>query len=316
MKGTYHISVRNRYLKYELDIRRNLTVIQGNSATGKTTLIELIREYSLDTNSGIQLSSAVSCRVLEGTYWHEQLSAIKESIVFIDEGSSFVETEEFAVSVKNSSNYYVIVTRENLDMLPISVSEVYGIKSSGKYGMLEPVYHEMYHIYDLREGMNMELPIEPELILTEDSSAGFEFFSSVCRCINAGGKSNIFSAVSAIEDKKETLIVADGAAFAPQMNRLKRILRKRKNIHLYLPESFEWLLLSAGIPEILKDGEVKRILANPSEYIDSNEYFSWERFFTALIVSKTRESYLKYNKSKLNKHYLDPLIKQKIMDKK
>ncbi len=34
-------------------------------------------------------------------------------------------------------------------MLPISVEEVYGIKSSGKYGSLQPVYHEMYRLYDI-----------------------------------------------------------------------------------------------------------------------------------------------------------------------
>lgn len=45
------------------------------------------------------------------------------------------------------SSYFVIVTRENLEMLPISVEEVYGIKSSGKYGTLQSVYHEMYRMY-------------------------------------------------------------------------------------------------------------------------------------------------------------------------
>jgi hypothetical protein len=33
----------------------------------------------------------------------------------------------------------VIVTRESLEALPISVDEIYGIKSSGKYGGLAPV---------------------------------------------------------------------------------------------------------------------------------------------------------------------------------
>ena len=45
MKGAYHIVVQNKNLKYEFDIKRNITIIKGDSATGKTTLIELIREY-------------------------------------------------------------------------------------------------------------------------------------------------------------------------------------------------------------------------------------------------------------------------------
>jgi len=110
MKGTYHITVQNRSLKYEFDIRRNLTLIQGDSATGKTTLIDLIREYHMDKKSGINLSCSRPCRVLEGDLWKEQIQFINDSILFIDEGSSFVETEDFASAAKNSSNYFVIVT--------------------------------------------------------------------------------------------------------------------------------------------------------------------------------------------------------------
>ena len=147
MKGSCHVIVQNRYLKYEFDVRRNLTVIQGNSATGKTTLVEMIRESHLDSQSGVSVSCERPCRVIEGDLWQEQISYIKDSIVFIDEGASFVETEAFASAAKSSSNYFVIVTRENLEMLPVSVEEVYGIRSSGKYGTLEPVYHEMYRLY-------------------------------------------------------------------------------------------------------------------------------------------------------------------------
>lgn len=155
MKGSYHIVVQNRYLKYEFDIKRNLTIIQGDSATGKTTLVDMIRESHLDSESGITISSKCPLRVIEGDLWKEQLSYIKSSIVFIDEGSSFVETEEFAIEAKKSSNYFVIVTRENLDMLPVSVEEVYGIKSSGRYGKLEKVYHEMYRLYDFNSGKDI-----------------------------------------------------------------------------------------------------------------------------------------------------------------
>ena len=56
MNGSFHVIVQNRYLKYEFDIRRNLTIIKGDSATGKTTLVEMIREARLDARSGITIS--------------------------------------------------------------------------------------------------------------------------------------------------------------------------------------------------------------------------------------------------------------------
>ena len=42
MKGSYHIIVQNKRIRYEFDIRRNITIIRGDSATGKTTLFDMI----------------------------------------------------------------------------------------------------------------------------------------------------------------------------------------------------------------------------------------------------------------------------------
>ena len=39
MRGTHNVIVQNKRIRYDFDIRRNLTIIQGDSATGKTTLI-------------------------------------------------------------------------------------------------------------------------------------------------------------------------------------------------------------------------------------------------------------------------------------
>ena len=38
MTGTYHIIVEDDNLIYEFDILRNITVLRGATATGKTTL--------------------------------------------------------------------------------------------------------------------------------------------------------------------------------------------------------------------------------------------------------------------------------------
>jgi hypothetical protein len=58
---------------------------------------------------------------------------------------------------------------------------------------------------------------------------------------------------------------------------------------------------------------VKNILNNPSEYIESTKYMSWERYFTALLVEKTSNTYLKYLKSSLNESYKNKRIQKQIM---
>ena len=66
MKGKHKITVQNKKIKYEFCLRRNITVIQGNSATGKTALVDMIREYYENgEESGIQLSCDKMCAVLE-----------------------------------------------------------------------------------------------------------------------------------------------------------------------------------------------------------------------------------------------------------
>ncbi len=94
------------------------------------------------------------------------------------------------------------------------------------------------------------------------------------------------------------------------MNELYQIMLHKPSVKIYLPESFEWLILESGI---IDGKEVRDILSHPEEYIESQEYFSWERFFTALLVNYTKDSYLKYNKSKLNEAYLHERVKKAVL---
>ncbi len=47
----------------------------------------------------MSIESAKECRVLSGRDWEERLSNIHDSFVFIDEGSKFVVTKEFARAI-------------------------------------------------------------------------------------------------------------------------------------------------------------------------------------------------------------------------
>ena len=312
MKGKYRIVIKNNRLHYEFEIKRNITIIQGDSATGKTTLINMLRQAeNLGESSGIDVISDVPCKILEGSNWKIILENLSGNIFFIDEENSFINTEEFASMVKESDNYFVLITRENLYNLPYSVDEIYGLHESGKYNDTRKVYQQMYHIYSIEQ----KFPIEPEKIIVEDSNSGYEFFKNISAekniaCLSAGGKSNIFSLIKR-QSAEEICIVADGAAIGPEMNRLYKETLKKKNIHLYLPESFEWLILSSGL---ISDKDIKTMLEEPENYIDSTEYFSWERFFTKLLVMRTEETYLKYNKSKLNSNYLHEKNKERIVN--
>lgn len=78
-----------------------------------------------------------------------------------------------------------------------------------------------------------------------------------------------------------------------------------------MPESFEWLVLKSGV---LGSQTPREILGNPAAYIESSLYFSWEQYFTDLLVHLTRETVLRYNKGKLNPAYLQSTNVEKILD--
>ena len=313
MKGIHKISIRSKRLRYDFELRRNITIIQGNSATGKTSLVDMIREYSENgTESGIELICDKACAVINGNNWQNQLSLISDNIVFIDEGNHFVSSHDFAGYIKNTDNYYVIVTRESLHSLPYSVDEIYGIKNSGKYNYLNQTYHEFYRIYSNEKSLSV--PTIPEKIMTEDSNSGNDFFSAVCQqnaidCESAKGKANIFHLLDSQNDKN-TLVIADGAAFGSEIDRIVKLIGN-KNIRLYLPESFEWLILAS---KLFEDKDLDNILMNPSDYINSSNYFSWERYFTDLLTKLTNSTKYQYSKSKLPDIYLQPRVVNIILD--
>lgn len=312
MKGTYSVTVKNNVLQYQFEIRRNITIIKGDSATGKTTLVDMIREYDQNgEQSGITLICQKTCVVLEGRQWKVLLENIHDSIVFIDEGNKFITTDEFSSAIKQSDNYYVIVTREGLPNLPYSVEEIYGIKNSGKYGRLQQTYQEFYRIYgDVKKSVSFQ----PDVVLVEDSNSGCDFFESIAegrswRVISAGGKSNIYKLLKEHENKR-LLVIADGAAFGPEMDRVMKKINMSDRMVIYLPESFEWLILKA---DVIRDNAIAEVLEHPSDFVESRDYMSWERFFTALLVDKTKDTYLRYSKSKLNEAYKNQKIKEKIL---
>ena len=313
MKGIVSVQVSNTRISFGLRLERNITILTGDSATGKTTLVGMLRDYEEDgRSSGITVHCPKPCRVLTNADWQYRLAGITDSVVFLDEGNSFVKSEAFARAIQGSSNYYVIITRESLYQLPYSVNSILKLKTTAKR---KKTYVRAYPQYD-----NLQNPagrIEAsETVLTEDSNSGYELFSYIAQrngtqCISAQGKSNMFSVLNSNGDRR-MLVIADGAAFGAELEKIYRLMEQRQGrITLYLPESFEWLILKSGV---LGSQTPREILENPAAYIESSLYFSWEQYFTDLLVRLTQETVLRYAKSKLNPAYLQSANVEKILE--
>ena len=302
MKGSYHVIVQNRTVKFEFDIKRNITIIRGDSGTGKTTLIQLIRTYeNLGDESGISISCDRKCKIMNNSNWESVIEDNHNCIIFTDEETKIVKTTEFAQKIKNSDNYYVIVTRENLPNLPYSVNEIYGIHRSGRYASLKQTYNTFYRLYNPENVLHSG---KVDAIIVEDTNSGYEFYNGIksddILCISSGGKTKVLRQVKENQGKR-ILVIVDGAAFGSEMNELHNYMQSHDGISVYLPESFEWIILHSGL---IDGNRVMSILEAPEEYIESSKFFSWEQFFTSLLISETADTYLRYTKSRLNKAYL------------
>ena len=172
MVGKYDIEIYNNRVHYFLEVKRNITILQGYSASGKTELIRLISDFEENgTSSGITIKCDAKCTVLTSVDWELWLRSLKNSIVYIDETAGFVKTKQFAEHVKGSNNYFVIVTRDDLPQLPYSVEEIYGLRNvsdQAKYKMFKKVYNEMFNMYNLKTPDG----IEPDEVITEDFKLG------------------------------------------------------------------------------------------------------------------------------------------------
>lgn len=305
MKGKHTVRISDNRVKYNFELVRNITIVQGNSGTGKTTLFDMIAAYArLKEKSSVQIVCDKPCVALRpDSDWQIVLDNTNDSIVFIDEESDYIGKREFASVIKRTDNYYVIFTRENLHNLPYSVEEIYEIHTSGKIHTFRKLYKQRTNYrYSLRTGQKRKTVFSH--FITEDSKSGFEFYEhyfegSKVSCVSAGSNASIYSWLVANKDKK-IFVIADGAAFGAEMNRVMALQEHYPDMMICLPESFEWLILKSGL---VQTDDLNEVLESPSDYIESSVYSSWEQFFTDYLVQNTNGTFYSYSKNGLNKFY-------------
>ena len=295
MIGKYDIEVVTRKVDYQLTVERNITILSGNSATGKSTLYRAIKQFENDGRaSGIKLTCDRPCVILEGKNWENDLKEIKQSIVFVDEGVKFINTEEFATAIKKSDNYYVLITRQDLGNLPYSIHEIYELDTNRIGNRMFCKQQQIYKSNNIAQNAIISK------IVTEDSKTGYEFYNEYAKthniqCEHADGKTNVSKKIVNKNNSQTTLIIVDGAAYGSEMNNTMILINSIPGYILFTPESFEWLLLNSNI---LNEPYITEVLKAPYNYIESSEFFSWEKYFTDLLNKATKESnIMPYNKS-------------------
>ena len=176
MKGKYKFRVESKNLLYNFEIKRNITILRGDSATGKTTLLLMLLQYLRNgVASGYEVETNANYYVLisEPTLstWHDELSKLHNTIIFIEENNKFVRSRFFAQFVNSSDNYFVIVSRDPIGTLAYSTKEIYTLESKPSKDGLKHLY-TFKELYTNQERVNNNF----DLVIAEDSNSGFQFF--------------------------------------------------------------------------------------------------------------------------------------------
>lgn len=140
MTGTVTIDIKDPDVHYKLTLKRNITIIAGDGASGKTTLFNLVWD-SVRRAKQLRISmtvnpSDVSVFSLDVYRWQKTLKDATgtKTVFVVDEDFEPLTSTEFASLVKSSGCYFILMTRRKLSGIPHSITERYRFLSSGVNG--------------------------------------------------------------------------------------------------------------------------------------------------------------------------------------
>jgi len=309
MKGKYEIEISNRRMTFQLEIERNVTVIKGNSGTGKTTLIRMLLGYleqgkrsgiHVKTNGNVALSVFTQL-----THWDSELERLHETIIFIDESVDYIYTKAFQMTFMHSDNYLVVISRSGkFNHLPYAINSIYELRTIQQQNM---TFTKMYHFYKTEHVIE-----NTDLLITEDANAGRQMMENIydCSIYSAHGNSNIPKTMLAhMAEANAMNVLVDGAAYGGYIAKTLDIATLHGNTFIYAPESFEYLLLNTNMYQRYLNDELKRTW----DYCDSEKHLTWEQYYTELLNQISFEHYgFHYSKNRLDEHFENDTLKNEI----
>ncbi len=270
------IEIGDTRIRYRIEIYGKYSVIAGDSGTGKTTLFELIQDYN-DNPKLVKCRSDLPLVAIDRRAKDEILREYEDCLLVMDEDCRLLKQYNVASLLQESNNYFLIISRKNMNWLPLSVDNYY--KLEYKNGI-------NYNIPKYKRHLKEEF-FRVAQIVTEDQESGRKFFEEYFTNIpvsSAHSKSELVDYLEKKQFEGKTLVVYDAAAFAYEMERMQRYM-EGKNIEILDWECFEHFILKSkpfGLELTQKDCDC---------FVESLEQLS----------AKQLEQMISYTKSSLGK---------------
>lgn len=278
------IKIESELINYNLEFSHRLNIVEGNSATGKSTLLKIIDG---DESSGSKIVSNYKLVHINNKTL-ELISELKEDIVYIMDENDGINKENVTKILNLNKYKFIIISRElNLSQISYGIDQIYEIYQSGRYNISRPKYKNELNSITVNKSKLNE-------IITEDSNSGYQYYKEYknFNVKSANGNSNINNNV-----RNNQIIVVDSVGYGPYIKELKEKIDTINSLIVY-PKSFEWLILTSDIFRI----NPKKL---EEEYYKSGIGINRENFYLQVLKEKSIEKNIKYSKSKLNNKYLE-----------
>lgn len=303
MLGTYRVSVLvDKVIRYEFTLKRQFTIVCGDSGTGKTVLRDFIQMHFTEKDndrvkivitpefnaSSVPVARAITEDLLsvresgdthdDGSYKLKWSKKPRNKIIFVDEDYAYLRGIGFAAATNYTDAYYVVLARDTrvAEYLNNSVWDFIYFKEVGNETIVNKAF-KMYNEYNGIIGNYDE-------VLHEDSTTGKEICAKALSEVVESVYGNI-NIVQNVEERPRStiLMIADGANFSNILSEIIDTSEECLNtVYLLLPESTEYVLLHNKL--FSTDSNVIDSINNPSLACDTTKYISYERMYEDIIT--------------------------------
>lgn len=191
-----NIHFRNQFVEFRHQMEHKFLNIVGDSAIGKTTFYELVRDYYNDPqvnlgDKNIQAFPSVANAELV-------LNNTKGTVFVLDETDPFWEVKNAAGLLNRSDNYFIMINRStDMGSMLMGLDDICTIHQVGSLYTFEPVYKRR------------PLTELGETVICEDSKSGKQFLDIVLHDItieSAGGKDKLGAKMRKLDKESYTLV--------------------------------------------------------------------------------------------------------------
>lgn len=229
------IKINTNKISYELTLNGKYNFLCGDSGTGKTTFHKLLTQHLLSPRA-VKVSSDIKLYPVQALDDGEVLQKHRGELLVIDERAIILKDTNIATMLKESPNYFLIISRKKFNFIPVSIDNYYKLKNINGVMHNEPIYPRFCN--NNFSGV--------DIIVTEDSVSGYKFFKEFfpkIPVVSAHSKSELalFFEQKYVSGKRY-LAVYDAAAFAFEAEKFFEKIRG-KSVQILDWESFENFIL-------------------------------------------------------------------------